>query len=576
MPTRTMANLSHSIGFTKMLQAVQEQVSLLEEVFYALPESVYAKNKDGIYLSCSQRMAEMAGCTSPAEIIGKTDYDLIWRIHADELRANDLLVMNSKQPLTIEERGYTALNRPMVVRTIKSPLIDKSGEVVGVVGISFDVTDLLHNTEDVIQKFAADFAIERAESEFLKQWYYEISGKVLNDNLSLDAIGNRLKLYVEGIIDRLPANIYWMDLSGRMLGCNQQMASVLGCKNRQELIGQDTDQYYTGLNALEAKQNNLEAMEQEGVLIKEESATIEGEQKYFLSYKSILRDEVGEPMSLIGVSFDITERKKMEQELKQAKEEAEAANLAKLHFMNNMRHDLRTPLSCVVGSARVLKALETDPEKIEFIEGILNSSQHLLQMLTNMLEFDHIQSQEKSVKLTPVRIIKLGQDLIDMLQLTAKGKGLSLQLQVMPGMPAVIQSDAYRLQRILMNLLNNAIKFTHRGGVTLRMGLTEKGLQFSVIDTGIGIESTRQEEIFDKFVRLVESDKGLYEGEGLGLAIVKQFVLELEGKIELESEVGRGSRFTVFLPIATEQGRNTKSGRVDHEGIIGRRSSISS
>jgi PAS domain S-box-containing protein len=570
-----MVIVPHCIEIKWIMQVYLTNLINSQEILSALPESVYCKDKQGVYLYCSQRMADMAGCASPAEIIGKTDRDLIWHAHADELRANDLRVMDEGKTLRFEERGHTAVKGLMIVRTIKSPLLSESGEVIGVVGISFDVTDLIHDTRDVIQKLAADSAMQRAESLFLKNWYQEVSGQEITQPLSLDEIGNRLKTYMEAIIDKLPANIYWMGLDGRILGCNQLMASVLGCEDRYALIGRNSLQYYEELDAQDCMRNNEEALVNGEVLVFEETAQIEGEERVFVSYKSAIRDNDGKPISLVGVSFDITERKHMERELKIAKEEAEAANLAKLHFMNNMRHDLRTPLSCVVGSARVLKAMETDPDKVEFIEGILKSSQNLLQMLTNMLEFNHIQSQEKSVEWGPVKIVKLAQDLVDMLQLTAKDKDLDLALQIQPGCPEVLISDSYRMQRVLLNLMNNALKFTHRGGVTILLDGHEDQLSITVKDSGIGIAPDRKDTIFEKFVRLNDSDKGLYEGEGLGLAIVKQFVEDLGGELRLESQEGIGSAFTVVLPLLQDAGQGVAKD-VKDEGLISRRLPIGS
>jgi two-component system aerobic respiration control sensor histidine kinase ArcB len=534
------------------MQVPSKYLSSLYEMFSALPESTYAKDKNGVYLACSQRMADMAGFNNPGEIIGKTDHDMCWRDQALILQANDRRVMETEQTIIIEERGHTMLRDTMLVRTIKSPLYDDNKNVVGIVGISFDITDLLYLKESWVDKLAADSALERAESIFLRQWYQEVSGQKMTAHLSLDQISNKLKIYMEGIIDKLPANIYWMDLDGYILGCNQQMATVLGYSDRNDIIGEHTLKFLQSPDCDQVLENNKRAVENHEVIVFEESAKFGDEEKIFLSHKSALCDENGTALSLVGVSFDITERKRMERELKIAKEEAEAANLAKMHFMNNMRHDLRTPLSCVVGSARILKALENDPDKAEFIEGILKSSQHLLQMLTNMLEFDHIQSKEKTIEFKSVNIIKLGEDLIEMLQLTAKGKNLQLHLEILAGTPSIIMSDVYRLQRVLMNLLNNAIKFTHEGFVKLQMEGQRGTLRLVIQDTGIGIEAQRKHEVFDKFVRLVDSDKGLYEGEGLGLAIVKQFVTELQGEICLDSEVGKGSTFTVILPLETE------------------------
>lgn len=532
------------------MQAQSKSSGYLDSIFRALPESTYAKDRNGIYLACSQRMAEMAGFKSPDEIIGKTDHDMCWSDQAAVLQANDRRVMETRETLIIEERGHTMTRGTMLVRTIKSPLYDENNHVMGIVGISFDITDMLHLKESWVDKIAADSALERAESILLRQWYQEVSGQKITAHLSLDEISNKLKFYMEGIIDKLPANIYWVDLDGYVLGCNQQMASVLGHENRNDVIGQHTSKYTAQPYDCDiVLENNRRAIESKEVIVFEETVNLPDGEKIFLSHKSALCDENGKAVSLVGVSFDITERKRMERELKIAKEEAEAANLAKIHFMNNMRHDLRTPLSCVVGSARILKAMEEDPEKVEFIDGILRSSQHLLQMLTNMLEFDHIQSKEKSVEFKPVNVIKLSQDLIEMLQLTAKQKNLKLSLEVVSGTPASCSTDIYRLQRVLLNLLNNAIKFTHEGAVTLCLEREADQLKITVKDTGIGINPERKHEVFDKFVRLVDSDKGLYEGEGLGLAIVKQFVSDLQGEISLKTEVGEGSTFVVTLPL---------------------------
>lgn len=530
------------------MQVLSHNQPSLKDIFKALPESAYAKNVDGIYIACSQRMAILAGYDTPEDIIGKTDNELKWGEQAATLIQNDRKVMETEETLIAQERGHCSIGGMRLFRTIKSPLYDNDKKVIGVTGISFDITDMLHLDTAWADKLAADAAMEKAESDFLKKWYQEISGQKIAAPLALDEIGNKLKTYMEGIIDKLPANIYWMDLDGYILGCNQQMASVLGYENRNDIIGEHTLKFLQAHECEQVLENNKRAVQTNEVIVFEETAQFEGEEKIFLSHKSALQDENGAPISLVGVSFDITERKRIERELKIAKEEAEAANLAKLHFMNNMRHDIRTPLSCVVGSARILKAIETDPEKAEFIEGILTSSQHLLQMLTNMLEFDRVQSKEKNVELTTLSIRNLGEGLLGMLKLTAQAKNLKFILDIDSNMPDTVRTDSYRLQRILMNLLNNAVKFTHKGSVTLRIEQKNQNTYISVKDTGIGIDPARKGEVFDKFVRLVASDKGLYEGEGLGLAIVKQFVEELDGTIELESQPGIGSAFTVILP----------------------------
>ncbi len=258
-------------------------------------------------------------------------------------------------------------------------------------------------------------------------------------------------------------------------------------------------------------------------------------------------------IGLIGATLDITERKAMEQALAKAKEDSEAANFAKSHFLNNMRHDIRTPLSCIVGSARVLKKMEHDPEKLEFIDGILDCSESLLSMITHMLEYDTLAAKERPVKLEIVKIKKLSRDLLLMVSLAAKRKGIDIELNIADDVPEYVETDTYRIQRILLNLMTNAIKFTDKGMVALNVAVKQQdmkllALNIAVHDTGIGIPKDKHYVIFDKFVRLNTIEKNVESGEGLGLSIVRQYVNELSGSIAVSSTLGEGSTFYLTVP----------------------------
>lgn len=525
----------------------------LERMMRSFPENIYWKDLNSVYVSCSDVLAHWAGFPSAQDIIGKTDHDLSWKQQADSFIAHDRKVMALNKADVIEEAQMLASGDWILVRTIKAPFYDEQGRIAGVSGLSIDISSFGDIKTRMVNRMAIDNAIRKAESDFLSAWYQEVTGKKLDKDLSPETIGNKLKFFVENIFDKLPANIFWMDTAGKVLGCNRAEANIFGYKETSELIGKAVHDLVATENAEAIIQNNKEVFSSDHTHMIEEQLFDSNGQALgvFLSYKAPLFDDEGKTIGLMGVSFDITERKEMERELILTKEKAEAANLAKTSFLNNMRHDLRTPVSCTLGAARILRQLEDSPEKLEFIDGIINQNESLLQMLTNMLEFDAVQSRERPVQLAEVDIVKLTHAVVQMLSLAAKKKGLELYLKISPMLPKLMVTDGYRIQRMLLNVINNAIKFTDSGYVSVTIAMSNvECLLIEVQDTGIGIPPDMHKAIFDRFVRVVDANKGLYDGEGLGLSIVKQFADDLKAAIDLKSAVGDGTLFRLVVPVA--------------------------
>lgn len=525
----------------------------LERMMRSFPENIYWKDKNSIYVGCSDVLAHWAGFPSARDIIGKTDHDLSWKRQADSFIAHDRKVMELNKPDVIEEAQMLASGDWILVRTIKAPFYDEHGNIAGVSGLSIDISSFGDIKTRMVNRMAIDNAIRKVESDFLNAWYQEVTGKKLDKDLSPETVGNKLKFFVENIFDKLPANIFWMDTSGKVLGCNRAEASIFGFKETSELIGKAVHELVASENAESILQNNAAVFKSNHThIIEEQLFDSQGQALgIFLSYKAPLFDDEGKNIGLMGVSFDITERKEMERDLIVTKEKAEAANLAKTTFLNNMRHDLRTPVSCTLGAARILRQLEDSPEKLEFIDGIINQNETLLQMLTNMLEFDAVQSRERPVQLAEIDIVKLTHAVVQMLSLAAKKKGLELYLKISPLLPKLLVTDGYRIQRMLLNVINNAIKFTDNGYVSVTVAMSNfECLLIEVQDTGIGIPPEMHHSIFDRFVRVVDANKGLYDGEGLGLSIVKQFADDLKAAIDLKSAVGDGTLFRLVVPVA--------------------------
>lgn len=246
-------------------------------------------------------------------------------------------------------------------------------------------------------------------------------------------------------------------------------------------------------------------------------------------------------------------------ELQNASAQANAARLAaekseeaKGRFLANMSHEIRTPLTAILGYAELLteKSLTpTDQEK--FTQIILHSGQHLLAMINDILDIAKIEAGKMRVEILPCPLASVIKPLQDMISLKVQEKGLQFFLELNYPLPSQINTDITRLSQILVNLLNNAVKFTHQGSITLQIGYAHNQMVFKVIDTGIGIDENRVQHLFAAFTQADTSTTRLYGGTGLGLFISKNMAVLLGGELTVESRLGKGSVFSLSLPCAT-------------------------
>ena len=241
-------------------------------------------------------------------------------------------------------------------------------------------------------------------------------------------------------------------------------------------------------------------------------------------------------------------------ELRQAKELAEQANVIKTEFMRNMEHDIRTPFNGVLALTNCLRDIEEDVAKKEHLNNIAESAQELLDYCNSILDFSKIDLGMLAVVQKKFAFKNLIDSIIKMELPAARCKNLALKLNYAFNIPPILIGDHYRLQRILINLISNAIKFTAIGFVELNISIVRKSaklvlLRFIIADTGTGIATEHQEYIFEKFSRLNLSNKGTYKGIGLGLRIVKQFIYEMGGEIDLLSTLGKGTQFICTIPL---------------------------
>lgn len=411
-------------------------------------------------------------------------------------------------------------------------------------GIATDITELKKLSEELtnIKNKQESIILERT--------------KELREKEEILRIAQELGKIGSWVFDHTSQNLTWSEETYRIFGMEPYQQKMNYTKVMKIIHPEDRERLE------EAWISSIEGGDREFSI--EHRVIVNGKVKYLYEKCIHERDDKGKAVRSFGMVQDITERVESENKLKEALEiaekmakKAQEASEAKSRFLANMSHEIRTPLNGIIGTAHLLSTTNLTQEQKEYVSIIQSSSEVLLSLVEDVLDISKIEAGQLSLKILPFNMYQLVERITQLVGTNALEKGLELVQIISPEIPSKILGDETRIQQIILNILSNAIKFTDKGEIGLIVDIVDKrvnevDLKVSVYDTGIGIPKEKLSDIFLEFTQLDISRSRKHGGSGLGLAISAKLADLMGGKIEVKSEVGKGSEFSLYLRLKHE------------------------
>ncbi|EGB16101.1 PAS/PAC sensor hybrid histidine kinase [Pseudodesulfovibrio mercurii] len=609
--------------------ALKVNMAHLRTLMETMPELVWVKDEEGVFLFCNHRFERLYGA-SEAEIVGRTDYDFVDADLADFFRGHDLRAMNSGRPCINEEQvTYRDDGHVEYLETIKTPLFDDDGKLIGVLGVARDITErkriadelkeselrfkVLHNASfggiflhdqgvlldcnqglsditgytqeelsgmealDLLAPSARDDVREKIRARFERP--YETVGlrrdgtcyplqiaaksipykgrvvrvvefrditerKRAEDELKDSERRHRV------IFENSPLGMIRFSRDGRILDCNDRFVEMMG-SSREALIG------FPMLRASNPDMRRALATAIAGSPSAYEDyySSETGRRETFLHVQFNPVNPGQSPTEVIATLEDFSERKRDQDALRRAKEQAEAFSRSKTEFLTNMSHEIRTPLNGIMGMLQLLHSTGLSREQAEYSGAALQSSRRLMNLLTDILDLSRVEAGKLVVRAVPFDLVETCRQVCDLFKLTSAQSGVTLICELGENVPRRVIGDAIRLQQVLTNLLGNAFKFTATGSIVMAAHRLPDGpskgyrILFSVADTGEGIPDEKVDTLFDAFTQVSEGYTRRHQGAGLGLSICRNLVRLMGGTMSIESEEGAGTTLYVALPF---------------------------
>src|ERR1035437_5083829 len=492
-------------------EALAKEQFLINALMNNLSDHVYFKDRDSRFIRINKSHALSFGLDDPALAEGKTDFDFFTREHAQQAFEDEQTIIRTGQLLNTEEKE-THPNRPDTwVSTIKIPLTDNNGNIIGTFGISRDITKRKQDEDEL------------AQEQYL----------------------------MRTLMDNLPDHIYFKDHESHFLRINKALAQFLGLNDPAQAIKKTDFDFFTGEHAQQAYEDEQKIIRTGQLLSTEEKETHHDRPDTWVStIKLPLSDKDGNIIGTFGISRDITKNKLAEEEIKLKNELLQIINSEKDKFFSILAHDLRGPLSAFVAATQII-AEEIQTMRIEEIKKIIlsmkTSASNIYGLLENLLEWSRLRRGVMDFIPEKINLKKKIEECIAVLSESARKKVIEILISI----PEVIDvlADSHMFDTIIRNLISNAIKFTPAGGrVTLTAGYKkEHTIEIKISDSGIGMTPELKNKLF---LLNEKTRRNGTEGEpstGLGLLLCKEFIKKHNGNIRVESEEGNGSTFSFTI-----------------------------
>lgn len=506
--------------------------ALLQCLVDGIPDAIFYKDQNSCFLGCNKAFSDYIG-KEMNELIGLTDLDLFPKEIAELHRQKDLEVLGGKSLIRYEETTQRRDGKTVILDTLKTPLLDPQGRITGLIGISRDITDRKQASDEL--KRTRQMASEEA---------------------------HKLRAMIEGMKE----GVVFADADDVVTEVNSWFLAKANMR-REDLVGKNIWDIHRDYAISGHIRKMIEAFRSDG---RSDAFEISREllgMQVFLRIQPIFQEGhyQGVILNVIDVTDFVHARRRAERiaeqlnlyanelhekniELDLALEDAEEAARIKSEFVANISHEIRTPMNGIIGMTGLLADTRLDAEQREYAETIRSCSEALLALVNDILDFSKIEAGKLDLEILDFDLRTTVEDVTDLLAHRAQEKGLELACLIDQDVPSLLRGDPGRLRQILLNLAGNAIKFTEKGEVVIRVTLVnetdqEVAMRFVVHDTGIGIPADRLDRLFKTFSQVDASTTRKYGGTGLGLAISRQLVDMMNGQIGVDSDEGKGSTF---------------------------------
>lgn len=477
-----------------------------ESLLNHLPCYVYWKDINFVYQGCNQLAAELVGLNVPAEIVGKTDNDFSWDLRlVQELRNIDKEIIEIRKPRLDFEASMDTPEGNIYFSVNKVPIFDSDGEVRGILDTYTNIT-----------------ARKKAEKKVLPLDY---------------------------VVSHLPCYVYWKDCNCIYQGCNDITAALLGLPSREAIVGMADQDFGWDTERVQAYRKIDEEIIQTGkskLNFEEIVRSSDGKEVYLIVNKVPITDEEGNVLGILGISTDSTF-------IKEAEKKILEANASKSRFLSAIDRMVRNPLSCVLGAAQLLQGESLNEQQGSIVDTVIDSAKEITPMLDRVRSY--LDLEDASLENVPntFELRKFFESYVEKYQQTAKEKSLKFLFEYDSILPSWVRGGSAFLSQILHNLLGNALKYTSKGYIRLAVNMLalmkeEVTLEVIVEDTGQGIRKETQDCLFNLFERNLSSPEKFTE-PGLSLSISAKMVEIMGGAIMVNSNVNKGTTFTLRIPF---------------------------